>query len=307
MVLTNRKHVPVLLEQILSYLEPQPGETYLDLTAGYGGHAKAILGRTLKAPAVLVDRDQKAADYLKEQFKGSDVSIRQQDFLSTSRQLVSEGKQFDLILADLGVSWPQLEDGSRGFAIRRNGPLDMRMDRRQGLTAARIVNQWSQKQIEQVLRRYGEEPKAGAIARRIVEVRPVTSTSELATLVSQVWPGRSKIHPATRVFQALRIAVNDELKQLEQSLTLWLQLLTPGGRLVVISFHSLEDRIVKQLFADQTRPGYDTDFKLLTKKPVTASRAEIVSNPRARSAKLRAVAKIKTKIERKKELYADSG
>jgi 16S rRNA (cytosine1402-N4)-methyltransferase len=171
----------------------------------------------------------------------------------------------------------------------------MRMDQDQALTAADIVNGYSEADLAGLLRRYGEEPKASQIARLIAANRPLATTSQLADIVKRVWPGRRRVHPATRTFQALRIAVNDELGQLEQSLSLWFKLLAPGGRLVVISFHSLEDRLVKQAFSEAAGERYDADLRLLTKRPVTASPSEQVFNPRARSAKLRAVAKIKMK------------
>jgi 16S rRNA (cytosine1402-N4)-methyltransferase len=287
----NKQHVPVLLDEVLRYLDPKAGESYLDLTAGYGGHARSILERTGSfTTAVLVDRDENAARILQDEF-GATANVRQQDFLSASRELLGEGRQFDLILADLGVSSPHLNEDSRGFAIQLDGPLDMRMDQGQSLTAETIVNTYSEAALTDVLRRYGEEPKAARIARAIVQARPLGSTAQLAGIAAKAWPGRSRVHPATRTFQALRIAVNDELGQLQQSLPLWLELLRPNGRIAVISFHSLEDRLVKQAFAEAAGERYDAELRLLTKRPVTASSNEQVFNPRARSAKLRAAAK----------------
>ncbi|HEY1063718.1 MAG TPA: 16S rRNA (cytosine(1402)-N(4))-methyltransferase RsmH [Candidatus Saccharimonadales bacterium] len=287
-------HLPVLLEEVLEVLSPQVGESYLDVTAGYGGHAAEVLART-QAPekATLVDRDENAINELTERFAGMNVNIRRQDFLSASEDLRSEGQQFDLILADLGVSSPHLNQAERGFAISMSGPLDMRMDQSQALTAEQVVNTYSKEQLTDILARYGEEPKAGAIAKLIVQNRPLHTTSELAELASRVWPGHSRVHPATRTFQALRIAVNDELGLLQRSLPVLLDLLAPGGRLAIISFHSLEDRLVKQFFAEQGGDRYDASLRILTKRPLTASATESVSNPRARSAKLRAAVKIK--------------
>lgn len=286
-------HLPVLLEEVLSVLSPKQGESYLDVTAGYGGHAAEVLDRT-QAPekAVLVDRDENAINELTDRFAGSNVEIRRQDFLSASEALRSEGRTFDLILADLGVSSPHLNQAERGFAISMSGPLDMRMDQSQALTAEQVVNTYSKEQLTDILVRYGEEPKAGAIAKLIIENRPHHTTSELAELVKRVWPGHSRVHPATRTFQALRIEVNDELGLLQRSLPVLLDLLAPGGRLAIISFHSLEDRLVKQFFAEQGGDRYDASLQVLTKRPLTASATESVSNPRARSAKLRAAAKI---------------
>ena len=300
----NQQHVPVLLDEVLKYLDPQRGESYLDLTAGYGGHASAVLERTGSlTPSVLVDRDSEAIKVLQRDFAGDNVSIRQQDFLTASRELVGEGRQFDLILADLGVSSPHLNEGSRGFSIAQDAPLDMRMDQSQELTAATIVNSYSEAQLSELLRRYGEEPKARQIAVLITANRPLKSTKELAAIAAKAWPGRSRTHPATRTFQALRIAVNDELVQIEQSLPLWLRLLKPGGRIAVISFHSLEDRLVKQALQAVSGERYDAELRLLTKRPVTAEPTETVFNPRARSAKLRAA----VKINRKGTLNAYSG
>lgn len=287
------KHVPVLLTQVLTYLDPREGDRYLDLTAGYGGHAKAILERT-HAPSetILIDRDPAAIKSLKEMFKGTGVRVRKADFLEASKKLVTEGKRFDLILADLGVSSPHLNMASRGFSIQKDGPLDMRMDTTQELTAEKVVNTYSEKELVDILQRYGEEPKARTIARLIIGSRPVTTTNFLAALVAKAWPGHSKVHPATRTFQALRVAVNNELELLEASLPIWIDhLLNPGGRIAVISFHSLEDRLVKQAFTEASGGRYDTSLTLLTKHPVTAGHTEIVFNPRARSAKLRAAVK----------------
>lgn len=291
---TSNNHFPVLLQQVLTVLDPKAGESYLDLTAGYGGHASTILERTLHKPhTTLVDRDQNAIDYLEQKFKGESVELIHTDFLTAARQLLSQERQYDLILADLGVSSPHLDNAARGFSLRMNGPLDMRMDDRQSLTAEEIVNNYSQDELATILHTYGEEPRAKKIARLIVEHRPLMTTTQLAEVVAQAWPGHSKVHPATRTFQALRIAVNDELEILRKSLPLWFDLLAPGGRIAVISFHSLEDRIVKQALVEVAGDRYDAVLRLLTKQPVTADASELVFNPRSRSAKLRAAVKQK--------------
>jgi len=291
----NKQHVPVLLDEVLQYLDPKGGESYLDLTAGYGGHARAILERTGSlTSAVLVDRDRDAVQALQNEF-GDSVAIHQSDFLTASQELLRQGRQYDLILADLGTSSPHLNEPSRGFAISRSGPLDMRMDQSQTLTAETIVNSYSEADLTDLLRRYGEEPKARQIAQAIVAHRPIATTDQLAAIAAKAWPGRSRVHPATRTFQALRIAVNDELGQLAASLPLWIELLAPGGRLAVISFHSLEDRLVKQALQDAGGDRYDAELRLLTKRPVMPGSTETVHNPRARSAKLRAAAKINKK------------
>ncbi len=287
----KQKHIPVLTGEVLDYLSPKEGDSYLDLTAGYGGHAALILERTLQPQrATLVDRDQAAWRHLTALFGKTGANIMHADYMGASQKLLAEKVQFNLILADLGVSSPHFDNTERGFAISQDGPLDMRMDQSQELTAFTIVNNWGQAELEDILRRYGEEPKAKTIARLIASNRPVQTTGQLAQIVAHAWPGHSKIHPATRTFQALRIAVNDELGQLSNSLPLWLDLLAPGGRLAIISFHSLEDGIVKRFFAEHSH-GYEASLNILTPKPVTGSPDELVFNPRARSARLRAAVK----------------
>ncbi len=291
--MTQIIHTPVLPEAVMTYLRPEQGQSYLDLTAGYGGHAGLVLEKT-QAPAkmTLVDRDKTAIDALNG-FAAQQVRVIHADFEHASCALRSEGKQFDMILADLGVSSLHLNTASRGFAFSHDGPLDMRMDQTAELTAEIVVNTYSQEALEQILREYGEEPRARAVASAIVRSRPLVTTGELARVVAGALPKGGKIHPATRSFQAIRIAVNDELGQLERSVPMWLDLLESQGRLAIISFHSLEDRLVKRHFAEVAGTGYDAEFHLLTKHPVVADDAELVSNPRSRSAKLRAVAKIK--------------
>jgi len=279
------------MDSVLQYLDPQSGESYLDLTAGYGGHASAILERT-EAPtqAMLVDRDSNAIAAL-QPLSTQGVTLVHQDFLSATKALYAEGKRFDIILADLGVSSPHLDNAARGFAFRANGPLDMRMDQSQSLDAATIVNTYATDDLVRIIKQYGEEPRAKRIAEAIVAARPLTTTQDLAEVIRSVMPKGSKTHPATKTFQALRIAVNDELELLRAALPLWAGLLKPGGRVGVISFHSLEDRLVKQAFAELAGDRYDAPLQLATKHPVTADEHELVFNPRARSAKLRVAVK----------------
>ncbi|HSX42491.1 MAG TPA: 16S rRNA (cytosine(1402)-N(4))-methyltransferase RsmH [Candidatus Saccharimonadales bacterium] len=287
----RNEHVPVLLAPVLQYLAPQAGESYLDLTAGYGGHASAVLART-NAPdkATLVDRDSNAIAAL-QKFVSQGAELKHQDFLTAVRALQADGRQYDMVLADLGVSSPHLDNASRGFAFSVDGPLDMRMDQSQTLSAATVVNTYSVDELSRIIKQYGEEPRAKRIAAAIVAVRPLTSTQELANIVRSVMPKGGKVHPATKTFQALRIAVNDELELLRVALPTMMDLLNPGGRIGIISFHSLEDRIVKQAFAEAAGERYDAPLRLLTKKPVTADEHELFFNPRARSAKLRAAVK----------------
>ena len=289
----NKQHEPVLLDEVLHYLDPREGDRYLDLTAGYGGHAGAILERTGSlTQSTLVDRDSYAIDTLRTLYGATDIDLRHKDFLTASQELLAEGREFDLILADLGVSSPHLNEATRGFSLQGTGPLDMRMDQTQAVTADSILNGYSEDQLTEILTSYGEEPKARQIARLIIENRPLKTTDQLAAIAAKAWPGYSRVHPATRTFQAIRIAVNNELGLLENSLSLWVQLLAPGGRLAIISFHSLEDRMVKQALQAYAGDRYDAELRLLTKRPVTASTSETVHNPRARSAKLRAAVKI---------------
>ena len=293
---SSQIHIPVMLDSVLKVLDPKPGESYLDVTAGYGGHAEAILERTLVPNlAILVDRDQMAIDRLQNVFQGRGVQIKHTDFLSAAEELFKEERTFDVVLMDLGVSSPHLNTASRGFSFRFPSKLDMRMDTRQSLTAEIVVNSYPEDELARILHDYGEEPKARAIAGLIVKNRPITTTTDLAMIVAQAWPGHSRVHPATRSFQAIRVEVNDELRLVQTALPKLIDLLAPGGRLAVISFHSLEDRIVKQCFAELAGDRYDAELQLLTKRPVMPGPDEIVSNPRARSAKLRAVAKIKNK------------
>lgn len=292
----NDQHFPVLLDEVLKYLDPKEGESFLDLTAGYGGHSSKVLERTLQpTKASLVDRDQNAIAVLEDKFNSTGVRLIHKDYLAAAEELSAKNERYDLILADLGVSSPHLDTASRGFSFRLDGPLDMRMDERQELRADEIVNNYPEAELAQIIRTYGEEPRAKKIARYIVEHRPLHSTGQLADIVAQAWPGpKRKAHPATRTFQALRMAVNDELDLLAKALPIWIDLLAPGGRIVVISFHSLEDRIVKQALNEAAGDRYDAILRLLTKQPVMAGDDELVFNPRARSAKLRAAAKINT-------------
>ncbi len=286
-------HVPVLLDATLDTLRPIEGENYLDLTAGYGGHARRFLEKTENyADSVLVDRDEYALAHL-EAFAEKGVRLIDTDFVAAAKQLLEEGRQFSIILVDLGVSSPQLDQSERGFSFTNSGPLDMRMDRRAELSAEKLVNTASKDELVRIITRYGEESLGFArrITDAIVKARPLQTTEQLAELVKQAYRGRwKKTHPATRTFQALRIAVNDELRQVEELLPLLPGLLKQGGRVGVISFHSLEDRLVKQFFHEQKYAGYEAELEILTKKPLDGAIYD-VHNPRARSAKFRAAVK----------------
>jgi len=294
----NYCHIPVLKDEVIQTLRLRPHGIYVDCTVGEGGHAEAILNAT--APDGLlfgIDRDEEAVRRAGERLKrhGSRVRLLHGGFKNLGTLLSAQGvRAVDGILMDLGVSTLQLTDSERGFSFQKDGPLDMRMDRRSPVTAAVLVNSLPERQLMQVLFEYGEERWSRRIARAIVDERqkaPVSRTLQLADLIRRAVPrsgqGR-RIHPATRTFQALRIVVNQELDQLGVGLAEAVSVLNDGGRLCVISFHSLEDRIVKRTFKalTQTEPP---QLRLITKKPVVPGPEEIRVNPRSRSAKLRAV------------------
>ncbi|MEX1140126.1 MAG: 16S rRNA (cytosine(1402)-N(4))-methyltransferase RsmH [Bacteroidota bacterium] len=304
-------HTPVLLHETLSYLAPLSGKTMVDATLGGGGHAQAILeriGDNGRCFGIDADTDAlTAASERLKQFGSRFVPIH--DNFGNLRAVLSQlsTDAVDGVLFDLGVSSHQLDEPSRGFTFRANDILDMRMDRRQDLHAAQVVNTYGLKELEEVFRMYGEEKHARRIASRIVERRQrsaIETTGDLTSIVESVVGVRFAVKSLARVFQALRIEVNGELDRLRQGLHQALDAVRNGGRIVVISYHSLEDRIVKDCFRDAARsvvpsglkPVPDTIIqprvRILTKKPVEASAAEIRMNPRARSAKLRAVEKI---------------
>ena len=289
-------HKPVLVREVLEYLAPRPGAVIVDATAGSGGHSASILPRLLPGGRLIaVDRDPNALALARRRLApfGDQVTFVQGDFRTLQTILEDLGLQrVDGILADLGVSSLQLDNAERGFSFSKPGPLDMRMDPSQPLTARLMVNEWSAEDLAQVFRTLGEERLASRIARRIAQARErqeINDTDELARIVAQAYPAPARfgrIHPATRTFQALRMAVNDELGALTALLGSLEGLLNTNGRAVVISFHSLEDRLVKHTYLSGKRHDIWT---VLTKKPVRPSPEEVADNPRARSAKLRAV------------------
>lgn len=281
----DSRHVPVLAKEIIDGLALAPGATVLDGTLGLGGHAQLILAATSPSGRLIgFDRDARNLATAKEQLAvfGERVTLVNDSFANTAAHDVPP---LNGALLDLGFSSVHVDDASRGFSFMHDGPLDMRYDTRQELTAEMIVNSWAREDLSEIFRIYGEEPYATGIAKAITEARKrarITTTGQLAALISSLAGGkRGRIHPATRVFQALRIAVNDELGELTRGLAAITDRLQSGGRFAVITFHSLEDRIVKQFFRDDSR------LEALTKKPVVASRTEEIENPRARSAKLR--------------------
>jgi 16S rRNA (cytosine1402-N4)-methyltransferase len=282
-------HIPVLLDAVLDGLTIQPQGRYLDATVGGGGHSRHILEAASGVEVVGLDQDARAIAAAQENLAefGDRIQFQHTNFADFAPQ----GVTFDGILADLGVSSAQFDQAERGFSFRQTAPLDMRMDHRQALTAADLVNNGDEVELANLFYTYGEERLSRRIARRIVEQRPFQTTTQLAEAIAYSVPKKyryGRIHPATRVFQALRIAVNQELDVLDQFLEKAPTWLKPNGRLVIISFHSLEDRKVKQAFRD--RP----ELAIITKKPMTADEAEISQNSRSRSAKLRIASRLPT-------------
>lgn len=307
-------HQSVMPDEVLQYLAPQRGGTYVDGTLGGGGHSELILEKTGPDGVLYgIDRDPSALAAAGERLRrfGDRFRPLQGSFGDMAALLADQGvTAIAGLVLDLGVSSPQLDHPERGFSFRADGPLDMRMDPTRGETAADLVNSLAERELEQAIKEYGEERWARKIAQRIVAARqeqPFTSTSQLAELVARTIPRRfqeDRIHPATRTFQALRILVNGELEQLAQGLQAGIDLLAPGGRLVVISFHSLEDRMVKRFLRDaatgcrcprqlpQCVCGQVPQVRVLTGRPVVAGSAELGVNPRSRSAKLRAAERL---------------
>jgi 16S rRNA (cytosine1402-N4)-methyltransferase len=292
-------HVPVLLEESLDFLHVRRGGVFVDATLGFAGHAMEI-ARRLGAEGKLIafDRDPEAMTRAQERLRALAEELGpempQVEFVSRPFSEIAEAVAagtLDGLLADFGVSSWQLDEAHRGFSFRAEGPLDMRMDPRSGLTAEQVVNQADEEELANLIYEFGEERRSRRIARAIVRARPITTTAELARVVSAVAPPikGEKIHPATRTFQALRIRVNDELQEIQSLLKSAGSLLKPGGRLVLISFHSLEDRLVKDAFREAAKSGR---LEVLTKKPVVAKEQESLRNPRSRSAKMRAAKKV---------------
>jgi 16S rRNA (cytosine1402-N4)-methyltransferase len=280
-------HRPVLLDEVVSWLAPREGAVIVDGTVGAGGHARALGVRVGAAGRVLgLDRDPEMLTLAERATRGLPVTLVQAPYSALAEVLAEQGLgAVDGIVLDLGLSSDQLAWAHRGFSFAAEGPLDMRYDPGAGETAANIVNSWSEVELARLFFEYGEERYSRRVARRIVEARriePITTTARLAELVRRSIPGKwGPIDPSTRVFQALRIQVNRELEHLAETLELIPDLIRPGGRAAIISFHSLEDRQVKVAFRDDPR------LEVLTRKPVTASAEEVAVNPRARSAKLR--------------------
>jgi 16S rRNA (cytosine1402-N4)-methyltransferase len=312
----NAQHLPVMLPEVLNWLSPRAGGRYLDATVGLAGHAKAILDSVQgRLELLAIDRDDQNLSAAREELEDyrNLVHLRHDNFSRFEIYLQELGwDMLDGALLDLGVSSVHLDKAERGFSFLSDGPLDMRMDASdQGLTAAELVNSYSFAELKKIIREFGEEPMAGRIAARIVEKRqeaPLQSTLELAKLVESAYPAKrrakSRRHPATKTFQAFRMYINSELEELSSFLEGIPKYLAPGARLVVISFHSLEDRVVKNFFRQESKDclcsreqlfcqcRHRASLKILTKKPLTASAEEARQNPRSRSAKMRVAEKL---------------
>jgi len=307
------EHIPVLLNECIEGLALRPDGTYLDGTLGGGGHSSEILARLGPGGRLFgIDRDQAALDACRERIHDPRFLPIHGNFHDAKRLLSERGVQsLDGALLDLGVSSPQLDDGARGFSYHEDAKLDMRMDRSQALTAREIVNDWPEGEIARVLRDYGEENWSRHIARVLCDrrkLKPIETTGDLVSIIDAAIPKKFRMkdggHPARRSFQALRIAVNDELAPLERALRDLTDLLAPGGRFCVISFHSLEDRVVKSTFRNLANPcvcppespvcvcGRVPTVRLITRKPIQPSESELSRNPRARSANLRILSKL---------------
>jgi len=296
------QHVPVLLKEVTEFLNVRPGGVYVDATLGFAGHSSEIIRRLgPQGRLIAFDRDPAAMERATARLEqvrqelgdaSPQIELHSTEF-SSANEVIAAGS-IDGVLADFGVSSMQLDEAHRGFSFQADGPLDMRMNPRIGVTAEQVVNQTGEKELADLIYEFGEERRSRRIARAIVRARPITTTAQLAKVVSAAAPamkekGRHSLHPATRTFQALRIRVNRELEEIQALLESAPKLLKPGGRLVAISFHSLEDRLVKDAMRDGAKQRI---WSVLTKKPVTADEEEQRRNPRSRSAKLRAAEKL---------------
>ena len=317
MAMATFKHVTVLLQEAVAGLNVQPAGTYVDGTLGGGGHTSAILGQLTTGHLYSFDQDETAIDYnrdrLKDALAAGKLTLIEDNFRHLQKDLAAQGvHKVDGVLYDLGVSSPQFDDAQRGFSYQLDAPLDMRMNQGQSLSAMEVVNEWHYERLVRILYRYGEERFAKQIARKIEQRRqrePIRTTFELVDVIKEAIPAAARRHgghPAKKSFQAIRIAVNDELGALEESLEQALAMLAVGGRISVITFQSLEDRLVKTMFKEKSSisddlpqglpvipEGMSPDFKLINRKPILPGTQELAENHRAHSAKLRIIEKIK--------------
>lgn len=306
------KHKSVLLDEAIYYLNIKENGIYVDATLGFAGHSSEILKRIKNGYLIAFDKDIDAIKYSKGILSniGNNFEIFNTGFINIYDNVLTKFNKVDGILFDIGVSSVEIDEASRGFSYMKNGPLDMRMDQNSSITAEKVINTYSLSELVSIFREYGEEKHAYKIAKNIIEIRdkkPITTTFELVDIIDRCYPYKEKrnSHPAKKVFQALRIEVNNELEEFKTALYSSLDLLSVGGRLVVITFHSLEDRICKKIFKEKTMipeiikgmPNIDKsllpDFKLITNKPIVPSMEEINFNKRSKSAKLRVIERVK--------------
>lgn len=310
----NLAHIPVMLDETITLLNVKPDGVYVDCTLGRAGHSKAILEKLVTGKLYAFDADQTAINESKMILRGfdKDYSLIKSNFVNLQQELTQRNVDLvDGIIYDLGISSPQVDDEQRGFSYKTNNRLDMRMDQSQRLTAWDIVNTYSYQDLKDIIKTYGEEPFAPVIAKNIVNLRakaPIDTTEQLTNIIKNSLPAKQKNkshHPAKKTYQAIRIAVNNELESLKTSLLQALKLLKPKARIVVISFHSLEDRIVKNIFLDVVKDplgeiyaklpvpsSWKSNYRIITKKPVIPTDQEINDNPRSRSAKVRVIERI---------------
>jgi len=292
-------HVPVMLKEVIEMLRLREDGVYVDATVGTGGHAEGILRSVNRCTLIGIDRDGEAIKITKERLKDCNVWLFRDNFSNMKAIVEGSGyKEVDGILLDLGVSSLQLKTERRGFSFLKDEPLNMRMDTRQPFTAEEIVNEYPEEELSRILWQYGEERLSRKIARAIITARkkkPISSCRELAQIIERVVGRRGRIHPATKTFQALRIEVNRELEELEMAINRGVRILKEGGRLCVLSYHSLEDRIVKNSFRRMAREGL---INIITKKPLMPGMEEVSSNPASRSARLRVAEKRGSNYER---------
>ena len=307
-----KKHISVLLNEAIDFLNIKEDGKYVDATLGFAGHSSEILKKTPKGFLYAFDKDISAIEYSKNKLSeiGNNYKIFNTGFINIKEKISNETLKVDGILFDIGVSSVEIDESSRGFSYMKKGPLDMRMNQSSTLTAEYVINNYSKEELVNIFRVYGEEKHSYKIAESIIKERetsPINETTKLVSIIDKCYPYKEKrnSHPAKKVFQALRIEVNNELEELEVALKDSLDLLEVGGRLVVITFHSLEDRICKNLFKEKTMinpiikgmPNIPNemlpDFKLITNKPIIPTEKEMLSNPRSKSAKLRVIERVK--------------
>lgn len=306
------KHKSVLLNEAIDYLDIKEDGNYIDATLGYAGHSSEILKKIKRGNLLAFDKDIEAINYSRSKLEniGDNFKIFNTGFINLKEVVTEENVKINGILFDLGISSPEIDDAKRGFSYMKDAPLDMRMDQNSNFSAYNVINEYSEEKLTEIFRKYGEEKHANKIAKEIIkerEIKPIETTIELVNIIDRCYPYKEKrnTHPAKKVFQAVRIEVNNELKEVETALKDALDIIEVGGRVVVITFHSLEDKICKNIFNEASKideivkgmPNIPEDklpnFKLITKKPIIPTDEELENNTRSKSAKMRVIEKIK--------------